>query len=88
MATKPTHEQLSDEIGFESVLRKADDGWRHGCDIYEVFQRLEDDTYWAVNYRLSTDGETNELRQGECDITQVRPVATTVIKYEAVPTTD
>ncbi len=81
---KPTHEDLSDEIGVKSVHREADDSWRHGSYVTEVFHRESDNTYWMASYRLSTDGETNELRDGEADIKQVEPFERTVTDYRAV----
>ena len=76
---KPTCLQLIEELKL--VHHEADDLWRHGYYIYEVFYREDDDTYWATNYRLSTDGETNELAEGVCDIYQVKPKKRIVIVY-------
>jgi hypothetical protein len=82
---KPTHEQLIEEDGCESVFRETDDSWRHGVRVTEVFHRAEDDTYWMAKYRLSTCGETHELRDGECRIGQVQAVETLTTKYEPLP---
>ncbi len=87
MTEKPTHQQLIDLDGLESVHREADDSFRHGAYIYQVFRRVADDTYWSVNYALSTDAETNELREGICDINEVRAVKKTVIVYKSAPDT-
>lgn len=73
----PTCEEICEEE-LESVEREIDNSWRHGCYIYEVYRRQSDDTYWAVSYRLSTDGETNELREGSAEISQVFPVTETI----------
>lgn len=78
---KPTCEQLLNEEGLESVWREVDDSWRHGSYVAEVFKRHSDDTFWMASYRLSTDGETNELREGLADISQVVPQEKTVITY-------
>lgn len=83
----PTCEEITDDDmheKFKSVHRESDDSWRHGCYITQVFQRLEDGTYWRVNYRLSHDGETNELTEGYAKISQVVPVEKTIISYVAV----
>lgn len=50
----------------------------------EVYHREADDTYWQVSYRMSTDGETNELRDGLAPIVSVYPheIKTTVYKPE------
>lgn len=77
----PTCEQIWEEEGFESVLREADDSWRHGAYIYEVFKRQEDATFWAASYSLSTDGETHGLREGDADIHQVWPKEVTTTTY-------
>ncbi|WP_149648883.1 hypothetical protein [Azospirillum argentinense] len=69
-----------------SVSREADTSWRHGAYITQVFHRAADDTYWRALYCLSTDGETNGLREGDAEITQVRPVEKTVIDYVPVAT--
>jgi len=78
---KPTCEDLKN---MESVSREADDSWRHGAYITEVFHREKDNTYWMAVYCLSTDGETNELREGMADIAQVIPYERTVIDYKLI----
>ncbi len=75
----PTHEDLYEDV-LKRVLREPDDSWRHGCSIYAVYHREEDNTYWGVQYNLSTDGETNGLRDGECDINQVERIEETVVQ--------
>ena len=80
----PTCEDLFKEDGYESVHRDSEDSWRHGSFIGEVFKRESDDTYWLATYCLSTDGETNELREGDADITQVEPKEVTTVKYVPV----
>ncbi len=72
----PTCEQLSESWrtdDFASADRVADDSWRHGSRVTEVFHRVADDTYWKAYYRLSTCGETDELRDGDASICQVWP---------------
>ena len=72
MTKKPTCEEI-----FEDELTMVHDEivepWRWGDVWFEVYHRGVDDTYWSVCYRVSTDGETNELREGLADIHQVRP---------------
>lgn len=84
--TPPTCEQLfdNDDDEIKSVHRKPDDSWRHGCYITHIFHRKSDGTYWKAYYRLSTDGETNELEEGYAKITQVTPVEKTIIDYVEV----
>ena len=78
----PTCEQISDGGSeFHCVLTEADPSWRHGCRMAEVFMRQTDGTFWQVTYRKSTDGETNELREGLAKITQVEPRTVKVVKY-------
>lgn len=81
---KPTCDELLEEVGFESVKRDVDDSWRHGVRVSQVFRRESDGTYWRAKYRLSTDGECDELREGIAKITQVKPVAVSTINYEPV----
>lgn len=52
----PTTQDWREEL-IESVLHELDDSSRHGNYVYEVFHRATDDTYWAVNYSVSGDGE-------------------------------
>jgi len=80
---KPTHQQLINEE-LKSEYREVNHLWRHGCYIWEVFYRKDDDTYWAVNYRLSTDGETNELREELCDIIRVKPEECRKVIYVSI----
>jgi hypothetical protein len=67
--------------GLVSVYREADDSWRHGSYISQVFHRKADDTYWHASYRLSTNQETNELAEGAANVFQVEPYSETVIRY-------
>ena len=78
---KPTCEQLFDDDGVKSVKLTTTKGWRHGTDNEEIFHRIADDTYWSVGYRVSTDGETHELREGTATIFKVKPVKVEVIDY-------
>lgn len=81
---KPTHEQLLDEDGLKSVHREADDSWRHGSYIWQVFHREADDTYWGTSYELSNDGESHGLREGTANISQVTPKETITTTYEII----
>lgn len=85
MVTKPTYDDIREEL-LESVHREIDDSWRHGNYVYEVFHRESDDTYWAVNYNESGDGEYNSLRDEREQFTQVTPVKkmVEVTEYVAV----
>ena len=67
---------------FEQVHREDDTSWRHGSYVYAVFKRASDNTFWSVSYCESNDGETNELREGDAGISQVKPVEKVVITYE------
>lgn len=69
----PTCEQLNDEDGFDRVSRISDASWRHGTRETQVFRRVADGTYWETTFRLSADGETNELAEGLARIRQVHP---------------
>ncbi len=82
---KPTCEQLFERDGYSQVWREVEDGWRHGVYVTEVFLRKEDVSYWMASYRLSTDGETNELKEGLADIQQVSPRETTTTSWVVVP---
>ena len=81
----PTCEQISEEDGVEVVDRQTDDSWRHGVRVKEVFHRPSDHSFWRVEYRLSTDGETNELADGTADISQVWPAQKLVTVYISLP---
>ncbi len=73
---------------LDPVWRHADDSWRHGSYVSEVYKRVEDDTYWMFNYRLSTDGETNELREGFAEVCQVWPEEVVTVRYTSEPQKD
>lgn len=77
----PTQEHLLEEDGLKIVSRISDASWRHGTYETQVFHREKDDTFWQVVFRLSTDGETNELREGGYTIRQVTPQEKVVIVY-------
>lgn len=82
----PTCEDLynSRRDEYEVVFRETDASWRHGSYVSAVYKRLSDETYWMAQYRLSTDGETNELREGDADIYQVEPYEKVTIDYRPV----
>ena len=81
---KPTCEELLEEIGCEKVYSESDTSWRHGSYETGVWHRESDDTFWRAKYRVSTDGETHELRDGEAEetICQVSPKVVETIVYE------
>lgn len=78
----PTCRQLCNEE-LELVDHKSDDSWRHGSYVTAIYRRDEDGTFWRTMYRLSSDGETNELREGLAKIVQVFPRDVTVTIYES-----
>lgn len=78
---KPTCEQIFNEE-LELVTERADPSWRHGCNMTAVFKR-DDGTFWEAKFQVSTDGETNGLRDGDARITQVFPKQITITVYEA-----
>jgi hypothetical protein len=82
---KPTHEELFDGLGFEEVESKVIDTWRHGNRYRVVWKRESDSTYWGTSFRVSTDGETNDLRDGLAQIYQVVPVEKTIVVREWSP---
>lgn len=77
---KPTHDQLFDEE-FPLVDRQVLDNWRHGVTVTEVY--LVGDDYYQARYRVSADGETNGLRDGNARILQVFPKQINVTVFEA-----
>lgn len=80
----PTREQLLEEELGDPVQCKDDTSWRHGSYRTEVYHRQSDGTYWRAKYCVSTDGETNGLRDEHvgCKIVQVWPVQVTVTEYQ------
>ena len=80
----PTCDDLFQEEGYERVLQESDNSWRHGTYEYEVYFRESDKTYWSAEFALSSDGETHGLRENTADITQVKPVEVTQVKYVVV----
>lgn len=78
---QPTCEELFDDELGDPVFREDDASWRHGSYRTEVYSRPSDGTYWCAKYRVSSDGETNELREGLAQIVQVWPTQVTITKY-------
>lgn len=78
---KPTCEQLFNDDGVKSVKLTENSGWRHGVEKEEIFYRGSDNTYWSAGYRVSTDGETHGLRDGEATIFQVKPIKVETFDY-------
>ena len=77
----PTCKELFNEelkLVTESVVSQ----WRHGTVQQAVYYRESDNTYWQAEYRVTPDGETNELREGYANIKQVKPVEKVVTVYE------
>lgn len=72
------------EYDFETVSEHSDNSWRHGTRETVVFRRKSDGTFWEAKYRLSTDQECNELREGYAMIRRVYPhrEMTTIYRYE------
>ena len=81
-AVKPTCEELWEGYGFEEIETNVMGTWRHGVMREDIFLRESDQTYWLADYRVSTDGETNELREGGADIYKVIPATKTVKFFE------
>ena len=80
---KPTCEELwNEELDEISHLSKT--GWRHGTTETAVFYRKSDQTYWQAIYQLSTDCETNDLRDGYAIIRQVVPKEVMAVVYEEI----
>ena len=46
-----------------------------------MFKRVSDTTYWQAHYRVSTDGETHELREGDADVSRVYPHEVKAVVY-------
>jgi hypothetical protein len=92
MTNKPTVKELSDfytkdylgEPLFEEIEETADPSWRHGCYMSTVYKRLEDNTFWNVKWKRSSDDEINTLRDEEIpesNISQVYPQKVTKTIY-------
>lgn len=83
----PTCAQLYGEDGdatqgYVLVHTVNDPSWRHGLRVTGTYLRQSDSTYWSAHYRLSTNGETNELAEGLADIYEVEPFKVEVIKFK------
>lgn len=81
---KPTCQEIYDELLGDPVHTEDDASWRPGFYRTSVYFREEDKTYWMVGYRQSTCGETNELREGTAEITQVEPYEITTTAYRKI----
>lgn len=78
----PTCSDLFNELLKEVSSESA--SWRHGSRMTVVYRRESDGTFWRAKYRLSTDGECNELREGIAKIDQVEPYEVAVTKYRPI----
>lgn len=84
---KPNCTDLMDALDcsdadYEFLDGKSDPSWRHGTYETAIFKRKADGTFWQASYRSSTDGETNELRDGSATIVRVYPKEVTTTIYE------
>lgn len=79
----PTSEDLLYGAGFTTVSKIDEAGWRHGVDRKQVWRRDADGTFWASAFKVSTDGETHELRDGEAPIYQVWPHEVKTVVYRS-----
>jgi prophage tail gpP-like protein len=82
---EPTCEDLFEQDGFSRVHRKDDASWRHGVERTDVYRRDSDGTFWMANFRVSTDGETHGLRDGEAEIVRCYPKQVTKTTYVLTP---
>ena len=79
----PTLSELwdCDQEKLQLIFSDTVDKWRWGTIERDIYRRLSDDTYWSIYYRMSSDGETNEFRDGETEVTQVYPTTKVIIEY-------
>ena len=70
-----------DDGDIFQVHEDNDPSWRHGVRRTTVFKRVSDTTYWQAHYRVSTDGETHELREGDADVSRVYPHEVKAVVY-------
>ena len=76
----PTCEQVYEDDDLR-LINETRGPWRHGSYITAVYLRKADGTYWKARYALSSDGETNGLREGDASISQCWPHEVTAIEY-------
>ena len=79
----PTYDELWEEC--DEIEETTIGHWRHGRIMKTVWQRPSDETYWLAKYRVSTDGESNDLRDGLREPIQVMPEMVTIERREWVP---
>lgn len=89
---KPTCEQilkgeLGEPLSCHDDMPSCDGDvppYRARCYRTEIYRRLEDETFWLVGYRHSTDGEENQLRDGTAIITRVEPYRIVETRYTPI----
>lgn len=81
---EPTCDQLFNEEGYEQVDTLLTP-WRHGTFQICAFRDEADGTYWKAKFRVSSDGETHELRDGTASISQCWPREVTITVYDDKP---
>lgn len=82
-----TPERLAELFTVEElqpISRESDPSWRHGTRETWVFEPAPG-VFWEASFRLSTDGETHELREGCAGVRRVYPVTETVTAYRSAP---
>ena len=80
----PTCQQLYEDDEFR-LVHDVRGSWRHGYFVTAVYLRESDNTYWKARYRLSTDGETNELASRTAEISRCWPFEKMVVDYADTP---
>lgn len=82
MTPFPIHDDFinsSYERGFERVHTESVPEFLGGFLIIEVFRRLNDETFWKINYFRSEN--VDGLKSGNYDVVQVEPYVVSETRY-------
>lgn len=78
----PECADLYEEAGYTEIETSVIDTWRWGTVNETIYQSDENpNEFWAASYRVSTDRETDELREGDAQIYQVEKREVTTYKW-------
>ena len=78
----PTCEQIfNEDEDLEVVSEETVGNWRWGHVEECILHRKSDDSFWSCSYRVGSQGETHDLRDGDADIGQVEPTIVVTTKY-------
>lgn len=75
--TKDELQEIYMNDDYEEIESTLVSTWRFGTLKRDII-KLEDETYYKLNYRVSSDGETHGVVDGEFTFSKVTPITETI----------